>query len=82
MFDRRLDNGKILAATGLSQAELTPCKEGLARELAWFKEHPYYHFLNPAENARMDRYCNSHISLKGLTVDEIAQYMEAYNGAK
>lgn len=37
MFDRVIDNTKILAATGLTQADLTPLSVALPRELAGFR---------------------------------------------
>ena len=33
MYDRVMDNSKVLAATGLSEQDLTPVEEGLPREL-------------------------------------------------
>ncbi|NLD87885.1 MAG: hypothetical protein GX633_06470 [Clostridiales bacterium] len=33
MFDRGIDNSKILAATGLKKSDFTPIKEGIIREL-------------------------------------------------
>ena len=34
LFDRVIDNGKVLAATGLKQSELKPLYEGLEAEIA------------------------------------------------
>ena len=34
LFDRRMDNAKVLKAAGLTQADLTPVRDALAREFA------------------------------------------------
>ena len=82
MFDRRLDNSKILAVSGLKQSDFMSLKDGLSRELSWFRHHERYPFLNLPENARMDRYCGSQICIDSLTDEDKAQYMEVFNGAK
>ncbi len=55
MFDRVVDNSKVLAATGMTQADLTPLDEALSRELAAFREHPHYAWLDWGRTARMDK---------------------------
>ena len=54
MFDRVVDNSKILKAAGLSQSELTPLKAGLERELAALPRD--YDFGENEASARMDAY--------------------------
>jgi hypothetical protein len=51
LFDRIMDNSKVLQATGMTQDSLTKLYDGLAREIARCpKDHPW-----PA-NERMDEY--------------------------
>lgn len=55
LFDRRIDNRKILKVTGLEQAGLMPLEQGLARELASLDpDRPF----TPGEavDQRMDQY--------------------------
>jgi len=82
MFNRRIDNTKILRATGLQQAEFMPLRKGLEKELAYFRDHEYYGFMNIPENARMDAYCHSSIDLSHFSPEEVKQYKEAYDGSK
>jgi len=51
LFDRIMDNSKVLQATGMTQADLTKLYDGLAKEIARCpKDHPW------PVNARMDEY--------------------------
>lgn len=51
LFDRIMDNSKVLAATGISQSELTPLYDGLEREISRCpKDYPW------PVNRRMDDY--------------------------
>lgn len=74
MFDRVLDNTKVLAATGYTQEQFMPLKEGLKRELTAFKQHPVFSHHEPWQNARMDRICHTAISLKGYSLQEKVVY--------
>ncbi len=51
LFDRVIDNAKILAATGMNQSELMPLHDGLAREIARCPRDFQW-----AVNSRMDNY--------------------------
>jgi hypothetical protein len=82
MFNRRIDNGKVLAATGLRQSDFMKLRDGLRMELEWFKHNQYYQFLNIPENARMDKYCDSQIDLSSLSDDDIKTYKEIRYGAE
>ena len=53
LFDRVIDNSKVLAATGLTQADLMPTAEGLERELANVPRDFKWRGLENL-NARMD----------------------------
>ena len=70
MFNRTLDNRKVLRVTGMTQPELMPLKEGLQRELTAFKQHPVFKNYNMYLNAKMDRLCKAEgkISLRGLSL--------------
>lgn len=55
MFNRVMDNRKILAVTGLAQGDLTMVADSLAQELAQFKKSPMLGYVDPVRNARIDR---------------------------
>lgn len=52
LFERVIDNAKILAAAGLEQSQLMPLYDGLKRELT--RLSPDYHWEGKEINARMD----------------------------
>lgn len=54
LFNRRIDNSKILSVTGMKQSELMPLKEGLKRELENLPKD--FVFYNHPANERMDKY--------------------------
>lgn len=75
MFDRAMDNTKVLRATGLSQADLTPLETGLTAELEDFKRHPDYQYgVDWGGNAALDRICGTRISLAGATARQKLVY--------
>ena len=39
LFDRRIDNSKILAATGLKSEDFTPLEDGIKIELEKVRKH-------------------------------------------
>lgn len=79
LFDRMLDNTKVLAATGISQSEFTPLRVGLERELAAFKKQPCFQYPDLALNARMDRFTGSRLPLAGLPLKQkIRYFLEKY----
>lgn len=57
LFDRTIDNAKILAASGLRQADLMPVREGLTREIAALPAD--VDLGASAANERMDAYLRS-----------------------
>lgn len=79
LFNRVLDNSKVLAATGIEQAELMTLKEGLSRELRRFVENPVYQYPNVAINARMDHVLGLRYDLKGLSSADKVQYLYERN---
>lgn len=54
LFERIVDNSKILDAAGLKQSDLMPLYDGLKLELG--RLSPDYHWEGAALNARMDEY--------------------------
>lgn len=54
LFDRIIDNSKVLAATGMKQAELTPLYDGLKKEIARCPKNTQWH-----GNERMDAFLAS-----------------------
>lgn len=74
MFNRTLDNKKVLAVVGMKQEQFIPLKDGLRQELSYFKEHPTYKNVNVELNAKMDKICNTKISLEGLSIKEKLSY--------
>ena len=79
MFDRCVDNTKILKATSTNPSELTPLKEGLTRELRQFANSPHYRGINIRQNAIIDRLCKTAIPLNELSMkNRILYYKEKY----
>ncbi|GHU77393.1 hypothetical protein AGMMS49992_25110 [Clostridia bacterium] len=58
LFNRVIDNSKILNATGLKQTDLMPLKQGLQRQLSALPENITWNH-NPI-NDRMDEYISKH----------------------
>ncbi len=54
LFHRVVDNSKILSATGLTQTELTPLKEGLRRELTALPKETSWGGAGSDQDKRMD----------------------------
>lgn len=76
MFDRVVDNSKVLSATGMTQADLTPLAVALPRELAAFREHPRYAGIDWGRTARMDRVLGLSMP-RGLSWRERVDYQMA-----
>lgn len=65
MYDRVVDNSKVLAVTGLRQSDLTGMKEGLARELSSFLASGRTPAMSgPGLQARLDRLTGGSPSLR------------------
>lgn len=75
MFDRRMDNAKVLGVTSLRQAGFKPLAKGLIDELAKFKLNPQYRGMNWKQNILMDRLCNCSMRLNGCTAREKMTYL-------
>ncbi len=74
MFNREIDNSKILSVTGLSQSELMPLEQGLTSELEAFKRSPSYQYPIVSINAKIDRVCRTRAPLGGFSFQEKVYY--------
>lgn len=80
MFDRCVDNSKILDATLTKHSELIPLKEGLSSELKQFARFPHYRGINIKQNAIIDKLCGTVIPLNELPFKlRILYYKEKYS---
>jgi nucleoside-diphosphate-sugar epimerase len=59
LFDRVIDNSKILEVTGMKQEELTPLYEGLKRELSGINKDTNWINVNNTINLKMDEFFDS-----------------------
>lgn len=55
MFDRQIDNSKILEVTGLKQSDFMTLKDGLRIELVEFSKDPHFDNINEKREAKLDR---------------------------
>lgn len=74
MFNRTLDNTKVLNATDVEQRDFMSLYDGFKKELTELKKHPYFRNLNIKQNALVDNICNTSISLKGYGIKDIFCY--------
>ena len=75
MFDREMDNSKILRITGMRQSDLTPITIGLTRELELFKKNPFYQYgVDIGASAKMDRLCQTRTPLTGFPMRQRLTY--------
>lgn len=74
MFNRTLDNTKVLNATGIKQKDFTSLYDGLKKELTEFKNHPCFSDFNIRQNALIDNICKTNISLKGFGLKNVVRY--------
>ena len=68
MFDRVIDNSKILRVTGMRQEDLMPLKDGLRIELNNFLKNPNYKGFNPALDKRIDEATASKMGEKTVKI--------------
>ena len=76
LFDRVMDNSKVLQTTGLKQEDITPLGKGLADELSNFRRNPSYRLPNMVINARIDRLLGSRIPLINIPKGMRMSYFE------
>ena len=74
MFNRTLDNSKVLSVTGIEQKDFMSVYEGLKKELIEFKKHPFFAIKDIKQNALIDKFCNTKISFKGYKFKDVILY--------
>ncbi|MBQ7178850.1 MAG: NAD-dependent epimerase/dehydratase family protein [Victivallales bacterium] len=77
MFNRVMDNSKVLRVTGIKQDSFVSLEDGLSRELAEFKEHPHYKWQDPGRQATMDRLTKTRAPLSAFSPSERELYLKA-----
>ena len=75
MFNRVLDNSKVLSVTGLRQEDFVSLRDGLTRELKWFVANGASCGMNAGVCARMDRVLGCHSSLRGIPWRDQVSYV-------
>lgn len=76
LFNRAIDNTKVLRMTGLKQSDFMPLEDGLVNELNNFKANPVYQYPDVVLNARMDRLLGTRIPLAELPFGMKLSYWE------
>lgn len=76
MFNRKLDNSKILSFMNISQQDLMPLKEGLSTELASFKSNRVSLPVDYKKQARIDKVLGTLRVPKLASKDEKGQYLK------
>ena len=81
MFDRVMDNSKVLRVAGMTQSKLTPTAVGLAKELEAFKKEPVYQYgVDVGASAKMDCICGTRTPIYGLSLrQKLVYYRCRYN---
>lgn len=77
MFNRVLDNSKILKFTGLKQNNLMSLEDGLEMELSNFKKNPLSWSVDYGKQAKIDRLTGVFSRLAEATNSERRLYLEA-----
>jgi len=74
LFNRTVDNAKVLNTTGQKQSGLLPLKDGLRKELEAFKKAPCYQYPDLATNAKIDNITRTRISFKNYAICDVLTY--------
>ncbi len=77
MFDRVIDNTKILRVTGMMQNDITPIDIGLREELNSFMSSPHFSYIDWRKNIILDELTNTRINLNDLSINEKCNYLAA-----
>jgi nucleoside-diphosphate-sugar epimerase len=80
MFNRIMDNSKILKAMDANRSDITSLKEGLTRELSGIKRNGITFTFVPGINGAMDRATKSRLPLKIKSLKEKVVYYCGYWG--
>ena len=78
MFDRVMDNTKILTATNLKADSFIELEVGLRKEIKAFINNPVIKSPNYSLNGRFDRISGTRISLEHATVKEKLKYLKNF----
>jgi len=78
MFDRIMDNTKILVTTGVRPDSLVGLQIGLRKEIQNFLKKPIIKNHNYSLNGRIDRITGTRISLKGSNVKDKLKYVKSF----
>lgn len=76
MFNRRIDNSKVLQTTNVKQASFRSLDSGLKKELENFIENPKYSYIDYAKQARIDRLTGVILYYDKLSPEERSLYLE------
>jgi glycosyltransferase involved in cell wall biosynthesis/nucleoside-diphosphate-sugar epimerase len=74
MFNRVLDNSKILSITGEKQKDFMKLRDGLSLELNKFTKAPNFGGIDFAIQARFDKLTNTQINLNSINSEEKLLY--------
>lgn len=74
MFNRVMDNAKVLRVTGEKQESFTSLEDGLRRELAQFVKRPHYVWIDYAKQARIDKLTGTRINMTRLKTQDRELY--------
>jgi len=80
MYNRIMDNTKIIEITGLKNESLTSIYDGLAMELADWPDKFKFIDINYVVNAKLDRITHSYIPLRQANLKERLKYYSSYTG--
>lgn len=80
MYDRIMDNSKILKITGIQKESITSVSDGLTRELSNISEIIKHIKIDYEKNAKMDRIAHCRINLKNATLKEKIIYYSSFMG--
>jgi nucleoside-diphosphate-sugar epimerase len=76
MFNRILDNSKVLRVTGEEQRNFTKLHDGLRLELTRFIENPHFERIDYAKQAKFDKLAHVKINLSETSPEEKHIYQE------
>ena len=78
MFDRVMDNTKVLATTGVNASSLVRLDVGLRKEIQNFIKNPSLKNPNYGLNGKIDRITGSRVSLKDAKIIDKLRYLKHF----